>query len=76
MRANEIVNKTAKIRKVTAVAAVMSIHCRKKCKLKSTNSRNQKPSHHKAKSTKFLEENSRELKSLSQKMRKGRTSKK
>jgi hypothetical protein len=37
LRANEIARKTAKTGKVTMVAAVMSIHCRKKCNLPSAN---------------------------------------
>jgi hypothetical protein len=72
MRANEIAIETAKTGKVNAVVAVMSIFKEKRCKLRSTNCRNKKPSRHKAESTNFLEEDSRGPRNLSQRSRKGR----
>ncbi len=42
MRADEIAVETAKISNVTAMVAVMSIFCRKKCKLRSANQGNKK----------------------------------
>jgi hypothetical protein len=74
-KADEIMIKTAKTSKVTAVA-VMSIFSKKRCKLKSANLENEKPSCQKGERADFLEENTRELKSLSQKSRKGRIPKK
>ncbi len=44
MKADEIASKTTKTGKVTAVVAVMSIFSRKRCRLQSTNLRNEKPS--------------------------------
>jgi hypothetical protein len=71
MRADKIANETAKPGKVTAIAAVMSIYCRKKCNLRSTNPGNEKPSCNKAESVESLEENSPKPRDLPQKMRKG-----
>jgi hypothetical protein len=48
MSADEIAIETAKTDKVTAVDAVMSIFCKKKCKLQSTSPGNKKPSRQKA----------------------------
>jgi hypothetical protein len=48
MKADQIAIKTAKIGKVTAVVAVMSIFSRKRCKLRSSNHENEKPSCQKA----------------------------
>ena len=42
-RADEIATKTAKISKVTAAIAVMSIFSKKRCKLQSPNRGNEKP---------------------------------
>jgi hypothetical protein len=64
MRADEIAIKTAKTGKVTAAVAV-------KCKLRSANCRNEKPSCQKAKNANFPEENTCGSISLSQKSRKG-----
>jgi hypothetical protein len=47
-KAVEIASKTAKTRKVTAVVAVMSIFKRIKCKLRSINLKNERPSCQKA----------------------------
>jgi hypothetical protein len=71
MKADEIASKTAKTGKVTAVAAVMSIFKRKRCKLQSANLGNERPSCQKAERANFQEENSRGSRSLSQKLRKG-----
>jgi hypothetical protein len=71
MRANEITIETAKTSKVTAVVAVMSIFCKKKCNLWSANSGNKKLSCQKAESDNVLEENSCGLRNLSLKPRKG-----
>ncbi len=54
----------------------MIIFCEKRCKFQSTNCRHEKPSHQKAKSANFTEESPTELRSLSQKARKGRIPKK
>jgi hypothetical protein len=75
-KADEIAIKTAKTGKVTAVVAVMSIFSRKRCKLRSANLGNKKPSHQKAERAKFPEENTRGSMSLSQKSRKGQVPKK
>jgi hypothetical protein len=64
MRANEIAIETAKTGNVTAEVAVMSIYCRKKCKPGSISSGNKKPSHQKAESADFLEENFQKTKKL------------
>jgi hypothetical protein len=45
VRAGEKAIETAKTGKVTAAVVVMSIFCRKKCKLQSANPGNKKPSH-------------------------------
>jgi hypothetical protein len=76
MRANEIALETAKTSKVTAVVAIMSIFSKKRCKLRSANCRNEKPSCQKAERDNFLEENTRGLRNLSQKLRKGQIPKK
>jgi hypothetical protein len=76
MRANEIAIEAAKTGKVTAVVVVMSIFSKKRYELQSTNCRNEKPSCQKAERANFQEENTRELRSLSQKSRKGRIPKK
>jgi hypothetical protein len=76
VRADEIAIETAKTGKVIAVVAVMIIYCKKRCNLWSANSRDEKPSRQKAESADFLEENSRGLRNLSLKMRKGRLPKK
>ncbi len=47
-KADEIAIETAKTGKVTAVVAVISIFCRKRCKLRSANLGNEKPSCQKA----------------------------
>jgi hypothetical protein len=75
-KADEIVSETAKTGKLTAVVAVISIFSRKRCKLWSANLENKKPSCQKAERAKFLEENTRGLRSPSQKLRKGRIPKK
>jgi hypothetical protein len=54
----------------------MSIFKRKKCKLRSANLGNERPSRQKAERADFLEENTRGSRSLSQKLRKGRIRKK
>jgi hypothetical protein len=68
--------KTAKTGKVTAVVAVMSIFSRKKCKLRSANLGNERPSCQKAERANIPEENTRGLRSLSQKSRRGQIPKK
>jgi hypothetical protein len=70
-RAGEIVIKTTKTGKVTAVVAVMSIFLLKGWNLRSANSGNEKLSHQKGGSANVLEENSRRLRNLSLKTRKG-----
>jgi hypothetical protein len=75
-RADEIAIETAKTRKVTAVVTVMSIFSEKRCKLRSANRGNKKPSHLKAERVDFPEENTHGLISLPQKSRKGRIPKK
>ena len=76
IRVDEIVINTAQTSKVTAVIAVMSIYCKKRCNLKSADYGDKKRSRQKAESVNFPEENSRGLRSLSQKLRKGRIPKK
>jgi hypothetical protein len=76
MRADEVAIETPKTGKVTAVITVMSIFSEKRCKLRSANHRNEKPSHQNAERANFLEENSHGPRSLSQKWRKGRIPKK
>jgi hypothetical protein len=71
MRANEIAIETAKTGNVTTVVVVMSTFCKKKCKSRSANPKNKKPSCQKAESTDFLEENSGGSRNLSHKTRKG-----
>jgi hypothetical protein len=61
---------------VNAVVAVMSIFSKKRCYSRNAKYRNKKPTCQKAESANFLEENSRGLIGLSQKMRKGRSPKK
>ncbi len=75
-RADEIAIETAKTGKVTAVVVVMSIFSKKRCKSRSTKSRNEKPSRQKTESNNFPEENSRKSRNLSPKTRKGRSQKK
>jgi hypothetical protein len=71
MKADEIAKETAKTGKVTVVVAVMSIYKRKRCKLRSANLGNKKPSCQKVERANFPEENTCGLQSLSQKSRKG-----
>ncbi len=61
---------------MTAVVALMSIFCRKRCNLQKTMSRDKKLSRQKAESTDVTEENSHGLRNLSPKTRKGRLLKK
>jgi hypothetical protein len=68
--------KPQKTGKVTAVVTVMSIFKKKKCKLRSANLGNEKPSCQKAERADYLEENTRGSRSPSQKLRKGRIPKK
>ncbi len=75
-KADEIAIETAKTGKVTVVVVVMSIFSEKRCKLRSANLGNEKPSCQKLERADFLEENTRELRSLSQKSRKGQIPKK
>jgi hypothetical protein len=58
------------------VVMVMSIFSKIKYKLRSAKGGNEKPSCQKAESANFPEENTRRLRSLSQKLRKGRIPKK
>jgi hypothetical protein len=76
MKADQIASKTAKTGKVTAVVAVMSIFKKKRCKLWSANLENKRPSRQKAERANFPEENTRGLRSLSQKLNKNRIPKK
>jgi hypothetical protein len=55
----KIAKETPKTGKVTAVVAVMSIFKRKRCKLRSANLGNEKPSRQKAEGANFPEENTR-----------------
>jgi hypothetical protein len=75
-KAVEMASKTAKTGKVTAVVTVMSIFKKKRCKLRSANLQNERHSCQKAERANFLEENTRGLRSLSQKLRKGQIRKK
>jgi hypothetical protein len=75
-KADKIASETAKTGNVTAVVAVMSIFSRKRCKLQSANLQNERPSCQKAERADIPEENTRRLRSLSQKLRKGRIPKK
>ncbi len=76
MKADEIASKTAKTGKVTAAVTVMSIFKKKRCKIWSANLGNERPSRQKAERANFPEEKSRGPRSLPQKSRKGRISKK
>jgi hypothetical protein len=76
MKADEITSKTTKTRKVTAVVAVMSIFKKKRCKLQSANLGNERPFCQNVERANFPEKNTRGLRSLSQKARKGRIPKK
>jgi hypothetical protein len=71
MKADQIAIETAKTGKVTAVVAAMSISSRKRCKLRSANLGNEKPSCQKAEQANFLEKNTRGSRSPFQKSRKG-----
>ncbi len=75
-RADEVAIETAKTSKVTVVVAVMSIFCKKRCKLRWANHGNEKPSCQKVERADFPKENSRGPRNLSQKLRKGRIPKK
>jgi hypothetical protein len=75
-KADEIASKNAKTGKVSAVVMVMSIFKKKRCKLRSANLGNERPSCQKAERAYFPEENTRRLRSLSQKLRKGQIPKK
>jgi hypothetical protein len=75
-RSNEIAVETAKVGTVTAVVAVMSIFSKKRCKLRSANHENDKPSCQKAESANFPDINSCGPRNLSQKLRKDRITKK
>jgi hypothetical protein len=76
MKADEIAIETAKTSKVTAIVAVMSIFSRKRCNLRSANLGDKKPSHQKVERANISDENTRGLRSLSQKSRKGQILKK
>jgi hypothetical protein len=67
-RADEVAIGTAKTGKVTAVVTVVSIFSEKRCKLRSANHRDEKPSCQKGESADFPEGNSRGPRSLSQKL--------
>jgi hypothetical protein len=71
-KAYEIAKETAETGKVTAVVAVMSNFNRKRCKLRSASLGKERPSCQKAERANFLQENTRGLRNLSQKLRKGR----
>jgi hypothetical protein len=75
-KADEIASETAKTGKVTAVVAVTSIFSRRRCKLRSANLGNEKPSCQKAEKANILEKNSSGSKSPSQKSREGQIPKK
>jgi hypothetical protein len=70
-KSDAIAIETAKTGKVTALVKVMSIFSKKRCKFQSANLKNENPSCQKAKRADFVEENTRRLRSLSQKLRKG-----
>ncbi len=76
MKADEIASESAKTGKVTAVVAVMSIFKKKRCKLRSANLKNERPSHQKAERADFKEENTHGLRSPSQKSRNSQIPKK
>jgi hypothetical protein len=71
MKADEIAKETAKTGEVTVVVAVMSMLKRKRCKLRSASLGNERPSCQKVERAIFLQENTRGLQNLSQKLRKG-----
>ncbi len=71
-KADEIASETTKTGKVTAVVKVMSIFSRKRCKLRSANLGNERPSCQKLERANFPEKNTRGSRSPSQKLRKGR----
>jgi hypothetical protein len=75
-KADEIAIKTAKTGKVTAVVTVMIIFSRRKCKLQSAYLRNERLSCQKVERANIPEKNTRGLRSLSQKSRKGQILKK
>ncbi len=76
MKVDEIMSETAKTGKVTAVVAVMRVFSSKRCKLRSANLGNERPSCQKAERADIPEENTRRSRSLSQKSRKGQIPKK
>jgi hypothetical protein len=69
-KADVIASKTAKTGKVTVAVAVMSIFKKKRCKLRSANLGNERPSCQKTERANFPEENTHGSRSLSQKSRK------
>jgi hypothetical protein len=69
-KADEIAKETAETGKVTAVVTVMSIFKRKRCKLESSNLGKERPSCQKAERANFLQENTRGMRNLSQKLSK------
>jgi hypothetical protein len=75
-KADEIASKTTKTGKVTTEVAVMSIFKKKRCKLRSHNLGNERPSCQKAERADFPEENSHRSRSPSQKSRRSRIPKK
>jgi hypothetical protein len=75
-KADEIAKETTETGKVTAVVAIMSIFKRKRCELRSASLGNERPTRQKAESAIFLQENTRRLRNLSQKLRKGQIPKK
>ncbi len=75
-KADEIASETTKTGKVTAVVTVMSTFKKKRCKLRSANLGNERPSCQMAERADFPEENTCGLRSLSQKSRKGQIPKK
>ncbi len=75
-KADQFAIETAKTSKVTTVVAVMSIFSEKRCKLRSANLENGKPSHQKAERADFPEGNTCGSRRLSQKSRKGQIQKK
>jgi hypothetical protein len=72
MKADEIASETAKTIKVMAVVTVRIIVKKKRCKLRSASLGNERRSCQKTERANFLEVNTRGLRSLSQKSRKGR----
>jgi hypothetical protein len=75
-KADQVAIETAKTGKVTMVVTVMNILSRKRCKLRSANLGNEKPSCQKAERADFPEENTHGSRSPSQKSRKGQIPKK